>query len=68
MRTKAFDKAKKKRRGVHSKKRTSSSKTSKFYQKNIEDKENSCFFYGFLLIYSLYLRLWRIKINVHPHQ
>ena len=33
MRTKAFDKAKKKRRGVHSKKRTSNSKKSKFYQK-----------------------------------
>lgn len=33
MRTKAFDKAKKTRKGVHSKKRTSNSKSSKFYKK-----------------------------------
>lgn len=33
MRGNGFDKAKKKRKGVHSKKRTSNSKTSKFYQK-----------------------------------
>ncbi len=33
MRSKGFDKAKKKRRGVHSKKRISNSKSSKFYTK-----------------------------------
>jgi len=33
MRSKALDKTKKKRKGVHSKKRTSNSKSSKFYTK-----------------------------------
>ena len=44
MRGNGFDKAKKTRKGVHSKKRTSNSKTSKFYQKKYRGQGKQFFF------------------------
>ena len=66
MKTKAFDKTKKKRRGVHSKKRTSISKTSKFYQKKYRGQGKQLIFLWIFTYLFFILKIMENKNKYAP--